>query len=60
MNHRVLVGLAVGLGAFGAHGLEGHLADAQDAARRVGWWETAVTYHLAHRVAVGGGAAPAI
>ena len=34
----------VGLGAFGAHGLEAHL----EAAGRAGVWETAVLYHLIH------------
>jgi uncharacterized membrane protein YgdD (TMEM256/DUF423 family) len=38
--------LAVGLGAFGAHALEGRLgADAK------GWWETATLYALVHAVA---------
>ncbi|MBX3273791.1 MAG: DUF423 domain-containing protein [Sandaracinaceae bacterium] len=40
--------LAVGLGAYGAHGLEAALDGAPDAARRLGWWQTAVTHHLAH------------
>lgn len=35
--------LAVALGAFGAHGMEGRLSD--DA---VGWWETATLYLLVH------------
>lgn len=38
--------LAVALGAFGAHGLEGRLsAAAQD------WWRTATLYALAHSLA---------
>lgn len=38
--------LAVALGAFGAHGLEGRLsAEAQD------WWETATLYALVHAAA---------
>ncbi len=38
--------LAVALGAFGAHGLEGRLSvEAQ------GWWETATFYALTHAVA---------
>ncbi|MFO8155303.1 MAG: DUF423 domain-containing protein [Pseudomonadota bacterium] len=38
---------AVALGAFGAHGLEGHLTvKAED------WWETAVRYHLAHGLGI--------
>jgi uncharacterized membrane protein YgdD (TMEM256/DUF423 family) len=38
--------LAVALGAFGAHGLK-DLLQTHD---RVGTWETAVLYHLAHAV----------
>lgn len=49
----VLGALAVGLGAYGAHGLERTLADAPDGARRLGWWETAVLYHLVHAPALG-------
>jgi uncharacterized membrane protein YgdD (TMEM256/DUF423 family) len=49
----VLGALAVGLGAYGAHGLERALEGAPDAAKRVGWWETAVLYHLAHALALG-------
>ncbi len=54
MQRATLVGgallgaLAVGLGAFGAHGLEGVLEGAADAARRLEWWRTAVSYHLPH------------
>ena len=48
----VLGALAVGLGAYGAHGLEGLLEGAPDAARRLAWWRTAVEYHLAHAIAV--------
>lgn len=44
--------LAVALGAFGAHGLEGFLAGSADAARRAELWETAVSYHLPHSVAL--------
>lgn len=44
---------AVGLGAFGAHGLRPWLeANADDPAQRLGWWETAAHYHLAHAVAI--------
>jgi uncharacterized membrane protein YgdD (TMEM256/DUF423 family) len=43
---------AVGLGAFGAHGLEGMLAGAADGAQRLDWWETAAHYHLVHALAV--------
>lgn len=35
--------LGVGLGAFGAHGLES-IADEE----QLGWWNTAVLYHLLH------------
>ena len=42
----VLGFLAVALGAFGAHGLEGRLS-----AEAEGWWETATLYGLAHAVA---------
>lgn len=40
----VLGALAVGLGAFGAHGLETYLTETG----RTGTWETAVLYHLVH------------
>lgn len=49
----VLGALAVGMGAFGAHGLEGSLEGVEDAAKRMGWWETAAHYHLVHAVALG-------
>lgn len=39
---------AVAMGAFGAHGIEGALADAVDAAKRLEWWRTAAHYHLIH------------
>jgi uncharacterized membrane protein YgdD (TMEM256/DUF423 family) len=38
--------LAVALGAFGAHGLEGKVD-----ARALGWWQTATFYLLTHAVA---------
>lgn len=38
--------LAVALGAFGAHGLEGVLSEAAAA-----WWETATLYGLVHAAA---------
>lgn len=41
--------LAVGLGAFGAHGLKERLAALPPAS---GWWETATFYLLVHAVAV--------
>jgi uncharacterized membrane protein YgdD (TMEM256/DUF423 family) len=45
--------IGVALGAFGAHGLERVLAGAEDAARRMEWWETAARYHLFHALAIG-------
>jgi uncharacterized membrane protein YgdD (TMEM256/DUF423 family) len=45
--------LAVALGAFGAHGLKTRLANLPDAAQRLGWWETAAQYQLAHALALG-------
>jgi uncharacterized membrane protein YgdD (TMEM256/DUF423 family) len=45
--------LAVALGAFGAHGLRGLVADFPDAAKRVEWWQTGASYHLAHALAIG-------
>lgn len=45
--------LGVALGAFGAHGLEGHLEGAADAARRMEWWQTAAHYQLIHAIALG-------
>ncbi len=41
---------AVGLGAYGAHGLEALLDGAPEAAERLGWWRTGVSYHLPHAV----------
>lgn len=45
--------LAVTLGAFGAHGLKSKLAGLADGADRMGWWQTASQYHLAHALAFG-------
>ncbi len=45
--------LAVALGAFGAHGLKARLTELPDAARRLGWWQTASDYHLFHALALG-------
>lgn len=39
--------LAVALGAFGAHGLEGQVD-----AKALGWWQTATFYLLTHAIAV--------
>ena len=45
--------LAVALGAFGAHGLEAFVEATEDPARRMAWWQTASSYHLAHALALG-------
>ena len=45
--------LAVGLGAFGAHGLRSRLEPLDEGAKRLGWWETAAHYHLTHALALG-------
>ena len=45
--------LAVGLGAFGAHGLGKRFAELSDGAARMDWWKTAAQYHLAHALALG-------
>lgn len=47
--------LGVALGAFGAHALEGHLADtlaASEAARALQTWEVAVRYQMYHALAL--------
>ncbi len=44
--------LAVALGAFGAHGLRGHLATLMDGEARRRLWETAAHYHLVHALAI--------
>jgi uncharacterized membrane protein YgdD (TMEM256/DUF423 family) len=44
--------LGVGMGAFGAHGLESLLEGAPEAVKRMGWWTTAGEYHLLHGVAL--------
>jgi len=50
----VLGFLGVALGAFGAHGLKGHLAagDPDFAVKAMDWWKTGVLYHLVHAVAL--------
>lgn len=45
--------LGVGLGAFGAHGLQTALEGAEDAAQRLAWWQTAAQYQLTHAIALG-------
>ena len=42
-----LAGLAVTLGAFGAHALKGRIG-----AEALGWWHTAVEYQMWHALAV--------
>jgi uncharacterized membrane protein YgdD (TMEM256/DUF423 family) len=44
--------LGVLLGAFGAHGLRGSLANAADGARRLEVWETAARYQMIHALAL--------
>lgn len=44
----LLGALGVGLGAFGAHGLKARLGDS------LGTWETGVSYHLLHALALFG------
>lgn len=41
---------AVGLGAFGAHGLTARLSALPDGAARLEWWKTAALYHLTHAI----------
>ena len=49
----VLGGLGVALGAFGAHGLEAHLAKAGgDPARLLAIWDTASEYQMMHALAL--------
>lgn len=44
---------AVAFGAFGGHGLRKTLAAAPDGAKRLEWWQTGASYHLAHALAIG-------
>ncbi len=44
--------LAVALGAWGAHGLEGHLSDMPDIPKRLANWDTAVRYQMFHSLAL--------
>ncbi len=44
---------AVALGAFGAHALRSRLEGTADGLRRLEWWQTAASYHLAHALALG-------
>lgn len=44
---------AVAFGAFGGHGLRKKLAAVEDGAKRLEWWQTGASYHLAHALAIG-------
>ncbi len=44
---------AVAFGAMGAHAMKSAVLGLPDAADRLGWWELAARYHLAHALAVG-------
>ncbi len=48
LSGAILVGLGIGLGAFGAHGLK----DILERNGRVGTYETAALYHLIHGLAL--------
>jgi uncharacterized membrane protein YgdD (TMEM256/DUF423 family) len=51
----LLAAAGVGLGAFGAHGLEKYLHSlgyAENAAQRMAWFDTGVRYHLYHALGV--------
>jgi uncharacterized membrane protein YgdD (TMEM256/DUF423 family) len=51
----LLAAIGVGLGAFGAHGLEDllrRLGYEADLSKRLGWYETAVRYQLFHALAL--------
>jgi uncharacterized membrane protein YgdD (TMEM256/DUF423 family) len=43
---------AVAFGAFGAHALRQRFESTLDGARRLEWWHTAASYHLAHALAL--------
>jgi uncharacterized membrane protein YgdD (TMEM256/DUF423 family) len=56
----LLAAAGVGLGAYGAHGLDKTLDDlgyGSQLAQRTGWFETAVRYHMYHAVGLLGVAA---
>ena len=49
----ILASIAVGMGAFGAHGLEPALANrVEDPAKNMEHWETASHYHMYHSIAI--------
>jgi uncharacterized membrane protein YgdD (TMEM256/DUF423 family) len=43
---------AVAFGAFGGHGLRKRLAEVPDGVKRLEWWQTGASYHLAHALAI--------
>jgi uncharacterized membrane protein YgdD (TMEM256/DUF423 family) len=43
---------AVAFGAFGAHALRQRFEGTLDGARRLEWWHTGASYHLAHALAL--------
>ncbi len=51
----LLAAIAVGLGAYAAHGLEATLVGLKyepDLAKRMDWFETGVRYHLYHAIGI--------
>lgn len=56
LSAAILGGLAVALGAFGAHGLQGYMQsqglDSELIARRLANWETAARYQMYHALAL--------
>jgi uncharacterized membrane protein YgdD (TMEM256/DUF423 family) len=51
----LLAAAGVGLGAFGAHGLEKHLVSSgytENVSQRMAWFDTGVRYHVYHALAI--------
>jgi len=48
----IMAGLAVGIGAFGAHGLKSALKEAVDSEYRLAIFETGVRYHFYHALGI--------
>ena len=49
----LLAALTVGLGAFGAHGLEDRItASVEDPEKNMGYWETATRYQMYHCIGI--------
>jgi uncharacterized membrane protein YgdD (TMEM256/DUF423 family) len=46
----LLAGVAVIMGAFGAHFMEDHLASLDNGDRRMEVWKTAAQYHIVHAI----------